>query len=77
MEHDPRMSTATMEDAAVIAFETAKRPMRVRELYETMMAMGYRYNRGFDVFKGSMIPLLRRKPQFEKQALGLYGLRAQ
>jgi hypothetical protein len=71
---DPRLKGATMRDAALIAFEKAKRPMRVREIYDLLMTMGYDYSGGFDTFKGSMFPTLNRLPEFQRLDTGLYAL---
>jgi hypothetical protein len=75
-ERDPRLATATMEAAAMIVLEKTGIPMRVREIFDTAVAMGYRYPKGFEKFKGSMTPTLDRRPQFEKVGKGLYTLRA-
>lgn len=69
---DPRLATATMKDAALIALDATGKPMRIRELYDTLMSMGYPYAKGFDAFRSSMAPTLDRRPEFDKTGPGLY-----
>jgi hypothetical protein len=69
---DPQL---TMRELAIIALESGK-PMRMREIFDTLTAMGLKYPRGFDVFKGSMAPTLNREnATFEKVEQGLFTLK--
>lgn len=75
-ERDPRMAKSTMIEGAVIAFQYAKRPMNVRELFNTMISLGFMYPKGLKSFRGSMTPSLRRKPEFTKGGPGMFQLAA-
>lgn len=74
VRRDSRLKGATMKDAALIGFERAQKPMRVRELYNLLMKMGYDYKQGYDTFKGSMFPTLNRQPEFARLGTGVYAL---
>lgn len=67
---------STMKDWAVFAFKRSAGPMKVRDLYEAMIRLGYQYEKPFETFRGSMTPTLDRDSDvFEKVAPGLYRLR--
>jgi hypothetical protein len=74
VRRDPRLKGATMKDAALIGFERAQTPLRVRQLYDLLVKMGYDYKGGYDTFKGSMFPTLNRQPEFTRLHTGVYAL---
>lgn len=64
-----------MREAAIWALNQTGEAMRAREIYDLLMKHGYPYDKGFDVFKGSMIPTLDRGQDFKKIDRGLYDLK--
>jgi hypothetical protein len=74
LELDLRVNTATMEGAAIIALEKVGRPLRLREIWDALVMLGYRYPKGFEKWKGSISPSLRKNPQVTRPGVGLYGL---
>ena len=65
----------TMRDAAIAALDLNGRPLRVRQIYDSLMTLGYPYEKGYDIFRGSMTPTLDRLTNiFEKVEPGLYAL---
>jgi hypothetical protein len=65
----------TMKDAAKWGLMKAGRPLRVRELYDLLVGAGFRYEKDYESFRGSMTPTLDRdRDAFEKVGPGLYYL---
>jgi hypothetical protein len=65
----------TMKQAAVWALEQTGHALRVRQIYEIMMAGGYKYDGDYERFRGSMTPTLdRQSDTFKKVGMGLYDL---
>lgn len=74
LELDLRVNTTTMEGAAIMALEKVGRPLRLREIWDALVMLGYRYPKGFDKWKGSISPSLRKNPLVTRPDVGLYGL---
>lgn len=76
IEPDLSVNYANMEGAAIIALERVGRPLRLRQIWDVLMMMGYRYQKGFDVWRGSIHPTIRASQRISRPARGFYGLTA-
>ena len=69
---DHRLKAANLEQAALIGFHHAARPLHVRELFDTLVPLGYDKYREFKSFRNSMTPALDRSKVISKVGSGLY-----